>query len=69
MIDFLDNHILLAYRNSIIYMDVSSYGVNQIDIPSHMRIGQADRNFIEVVVPMENLFFLDLLPKYKIICI
>ena len=27
MIDFLDNHILLAYRNSIIYMDVSEYGV------------------------------------------
>ena len=34
MIDFLDNHILLAYRNSIIYMDVSSYGVIDNNVPS-----------------------------------
>ena len=69
MIDFLDNHILLAYRNSIIYMDVSSYGVIDNNVPSQVKIGQQDDHFIEIVIPTENLFFLDLLPKYKIICI
>ena len=28
MIDHLDDHILLAYRNSIIYLDVSAYGID-----------------------------------------
>ena len=32
MIDIIDNHILLAYRNSIIYLDVSQYGIYNDDI-------------------------------------
>ena len=28
MIDHLNDHILLAYRNSIIYLDVSSFGID-----------------------------------------
>ena len=32
MIDIIDNHILLAYRNSIIYLDVSQYGIDNRDI-------------------------------------
>ena len=69
MIDFIDNHILVAYRNTIIYLNVSSYGVKDGNIPSHLRNGQQKSHFIKVKVPMENIFFLDLLPKYKIVCI
>ena len=28
MIDYLDGHILLAYRNSIVYLNVSKYGID-----------------------------------------
>ena len=28
MIDHLNDHVLLAYRNSIIYLDVSAYGID-----------------------------------------
>ena len=68
MIDFLDNHILLAYRNLIIYMDVSEYGLMDNEVPQNVKIGQ-DNHFIEIVVPSEKIFQLELLQKYKIICI
>ena len=28
MINYLEGHILLAYRNSIIYLNVSQYGID-----------------------------------------
>ena len=68
MIDFLDNHILLAYRNLIIYMDVSEYGLTDGEVTSDVR-GANDSHFIEIVVPPEKIFQLELLQKYKIICI
>ena len=68
MIDFLDNHILLAYRNLIIYMDVSEYGLTDGDVKADVR-GANDSHFIEIVVPPEKIFQLELLQKYKIICI
>ena len=40
MIDFLDGHILLAYRNSIFYLDVSDYGVIDGNVPNSLKIGQ-----------------------------
>ena len=36
MIDFLDGHILLAYRNSIMYLDVSEYGVVDGKVPNSL---------------------------------
>ena len=68
MIDFLDGHILLAYRNSIFYLDVSDYGVIDGNVPNSLKIGQ-DEQFIEVSVPKKKVVFLELLRKYKIICI
>ena len=36
MIDFLDGHILLAYRNCIMYLDVSDYGVVDGKVPNSL---------------------------------
>ena len=74
MIDFLQGHILIAYRNSIIYVDVEEYGIDKDDltIPADIARGQ-DEHYIEVVMDEENdkdkILELNLLPKYKIICI
>ena len=52
MIDHLNDHILVAYRNSIIYLDVSAYGIDtdQITVPGG---GQHDNHFITVDVSMD----------------
>lgn len=42
MIDFLQGHILLAYRNSIIYLNVSEFGIDdeEVNIPEEVLRGQ-----------------------------
>ena len=32
MIDFLQGHVLLAYRNSIVYLDVSNFGIDEPEL-------------------------------------
>ena len=32
MVDFLQGHILLAYRNSIIYLNVSEFGIDEEEL-------------------------------------
>ena len=74
MIDFLQGHILIAYRNSIIYVDIEEYGIDkdELTIPADVARGQ-DEHYIEIVMDEENdkdrILELNLLPKYKIICI
>ena len=72
MIDIIDNHILLAYRNSIIYLDVSQYGIYNDDIRVRDDLKAErmhDEHFIPINVEREQLLFFELQPKYKIICI
>ena len=72
MIDIIDNHILLAYRNSIIYLDVSQYGIYNDDIRVRddlLAERMHDEHFIPINVEREQLLFFELQPKYKIICI
>jgi hypothetical protein len=68
MIDFLEGNILLAYRDLIVYVRVSKYGV---DDPSKIPSDGVDResNFVHINVPDDQLSFLDLHQNYKMISI
>ena len=65
MIDYLDGYILIAYRNTIIYIDVSSLGIQE----KKLRITEDKQHYIEVPITDEQLFELDLNQNYKIISI
>ena len=67
MIEYLQEHILLAYRNSIIYIDVLNCieDVTKI-LPEHRT---SDDQFFHIKVDIEDVSILDLLRKYKMICI
>ena len=68
MIDFLQGNILLAYRDLMVYVRVSEYGV---DDPSKIPSNVEDResNFVHINVPDDKVSFLDLHRNYKIISI
>ena len=70
MIEYLQEHILLAYRNSIIYIDLARYNIGGDDlskIPAEYRT--KDSHFFKIDVLEEDVSVLDLLRKYKMICI
>ena len=68
MIEYLQEHILLAYRNSIIYIDVLKYCIEDVEniLPKHRT---SDDQFFHIKVDIEDVSILDLLRKYKMICI
>ena len=82
MIDYLQGYILLAYRNSIIYLNVSQYGIDD-ETDKHVRdeivqqnwfsteqkIEHQRNSFIEIDIAENQICYLDLLENYKIICI
>ena len=65
MVDILQGNLLLAYRDLLIYCNVASYGVED---PSKIPQNQ-DPNYVIVNIREDQLQFLDLNEKYKIICI
>ena len=73
MIDPLNDHILLAYRNSIIYLNVSEYTIDaeKITVPERVKRkeGDQDEHFITINVEMDELLFFELHQRYKIVCI
>ena len=65
MIDILQGNLLLAYRDLLIYCNVASYGVED---PEKIPRDQ-DPNYVIVNIRDEQLQYLDLNERYKIICI
>ena len=69
MIDFLHGHVLLAYRNTIIYIDVNHFGIDKPELTIPSEYSKSDRNFIQVDITQDQVLELELHSKYKIICI
>ena len=65
MVDILQGNLLLAYRDLLIYCNVNQYGVED---PEKIPRDQ-DPNYVTVKISDEQLQFLDLHERYKIICI
>jgi len=57
MIDFLQGYILVAYRNTIIYMNVEGTGICEGEpVPK----GNVGKNFVTVNITEDLLYFLNL---------
>ena len=65
MVDILQGNLLLAYRDLLIYCNVNQYGVED---PEKIPRDQ-DPNYVIVEIKDEQLQFLDLNEKFKIVCI
>ena len=65
MIDMLQGNLMLAYRDLVIYVNVNQYGVED----ERLIPRDQDPNYIVIDIKENQLQYLDLHEKYKIICI
>ena len=64
----MDGFILLAYQDFIVYCNVSKYGIDDEE-KTDGDLNSKHRQLVEIQIKQEELCFLDLHKRYKIVCI